>query len=143
MFWVIAAVLVAVVPHSQRLPMWFLPMTLAVVGFRYFTQTRRIKQTYKRVLVMLAVMVLLMIVYSQGLGLSREISVTILISMTVLKLLETYRMRDALLVVMLCYFVTVTRFLYSQDMLLIFYLFGSAYVATHALAVLNHEKNNR
>lgn len=143
MFWVIAAVLVAVVPHSQRLPLWFLPMTLAVVGFRYISQTRRIKQTYKRVLVMLAVMVLLMIVYSQGLGLSREISVTILISMTVLKLLETYRMRDALLVVMLCYFVTVTRFLYSQDMLLIFYLFGSAYVATHALAVLNHEKNNR
>ena len=63
--------------------------------------------------------------------------------MTVLKLLETYAMRDALLVVMLCFFVTMTRFLYSQDLMLIFYLFGSAFVTTHALAVLNFEKTKK
>lgn len=132
--------LLAVLPQLYRLPMWFLPMTLVVVAYRFYAQLNQIKKAYNLLLMLVAVVALLMIVYSQGFGLSREISVTILITMTVLKLLETYAMRDALLVVMLCYFVTMTRFLYSQDLLLIFYLLGSAFVTTHALSILNYEK---
>jgi hypothetical protein len=120
--------------------MWFLPMTLVVVAYRFYAQLNHVRKAYNVLLMLVAVLALLMIVYSQGFGLSREISVTILITMTVLKLLETYAMRDALLVVMLCYFVTMTRFLYSQDLLLIFYLIGSAFVTTHALSILNFEK---
>jgi len=112
------------------------------VSYRFYAQLNHIKKAYNLLLMLIAVMALLMIVYSQGFGLSREISVTILITMTVLKLLETYAMRDALLVVMLCYFVTMTRFLYSQDLLLIFYLLGSAFVTTHALSILNFEKTD-
>ncbi len=116
-------------------------MTLVVVAYRFYAQLNQIKKAYNLLLMLVAVLALLLVVYSQGFGLSREISVTILITMTVLKLLETYAMRDALLVVMLCYFVTMTRFLYSQDLMLIFYLLGSAFVTTHALAILNFEKN--
>lgn len=133
----------AVIPQLYRLPLWFLPMTVIVVFYRFYTQLNHIKKAYNLLLMLVAVMVLLLIVYSQGFGLSREISVTILITMTVLKLLETYTMRDALLVVMLCYFVTMTRFLYSQDLLLIFYLLGSAFVTTHALSILNYERTIR
>lgn len=118
-------------------------MTIMVVSYRFYAQLNHVKRGYNTVLMMIAILVLLLIVYSQGFGLSREISVTILITMTVLKLLETYTMRDALLVVMLCFFVTMTRFLYSQDLMLIFYLFASAFVTTHALAILNFEKTNK
>lgn len=135
--------MVAVLPQLYRLPLWFLPMTIVVVAYRFYAQVNQIKRAYNLVLMMIAVLVLLLVVYSQGFGLSREISVTILITMTVLKLLETYAMRDALLIVMLCYFVTMTRFLYSQDMLLVFYLFTSAYITTHALSLLNYERNNQ
>lgn len=116
-------------------------MTVVVVSYRFYAQLNHIKKAYNLILMFIAVLVLLLIIYSQGFGLSREISVTILITMTVLKLLETFSMRDALLVVMLCYFVTMTRFLYSQDLLLIFYLLASAFITTHALAILNYEKN--
>ncbi|MCB1582933.1 MAG: DUF3488 domain-containing transglutaminase family protein [Xanthomonadales bacterium] len=143
LFWIVFAVLLAVLPQVHRLPIWFLPMTVAVVSYRFYAQIYQLKQTYNRILTVLAIAAMIMIIYSQGIGLSREISVTILITMTVLKLLETYTMRDALLVVMLCYFVTMTRFLYSQDLLLVFYLFGSAFVTTHALSVLNFEKTKR
>ncbi|TDR20741.1 transglutaminaseTgpA domain-containing protein [Marinicella litoralis] len=143
LFWITFAVLLAVLPQAYRLPMWFLPMTALVVGYRFYAQINQLKRAYNRILIMVAIVALIMIIYSQGFGLSREISVTILITMTVLKLLETYAMRDALLVVMLCYFVTMTRFLYSQDLLLVLYLFGSAFVTTHALAVLNFQRNEK
>jgi len=130
-----------VLPQVYRLPVWFAPMTVLVVTYRFYAQMHHIKKTYNLILMLFAVMALLLIVYSQGLGLSREISVSILITMTVLKLLETYAMRDALLVVMLCYFVTMTRFLYSQDLLLLFYLLSAVFVTTHALSILNFEKS--
>lgn len=129
---------VAVIPQLYRLPLWFAPMMVAVVAYRFYVQLRHIKKAYNVILMMVAIAALLLIVYSQGFGLSREISVTILITMTVLKLLETYRQRDALLVVMLCYFVAMTRFLYSQDLILVLYLLVSAWVTTHALAVVNY-----
>jgi len=143
MFWITFAVLLAVLPQIYRLPLWFLPMTIIVVAYRFYAQIHHLKKAYNRILILVAIVALIMIIYSQGFGLSREISVTILITMTVLKLLETYAMRDALLVVMLCYFVTMTRFLYSQDLMLVFYLFSSAFVTTHALAVLNFQKNQQ
>ncbi len=134
--------MLAVLPQLYRLPIWFLPMSIVVVTYRFYAQLHHVKKTYNILLMLIAVLALTMIIYSQGFGLSREISVTILITMTVLKMLETYAMRDALLVVMLCYFVTMTRFLYSQDLLLIFYLFASAFVTTHALSVLNFDRTN-
>jgi len=132
------AVVVAVIPQLYRLPLWFAPMMTVVIGYRFYVQVKHIKKAYNIILMMIAIAALLLIVYSQGFGLSREISVTILITMTVLKLLETYRQRDALLVVMLCYFVAMTRFLYSQDLVLVIYLLLSTWVTTHALAVVNY-----
>nr|WP_269799114.1 DUF3488 and transglutaminase-like domain-containing protein [Marinicella sediminis] len=137
------AVVLAVSPQLYRLPLWFFPMMVMVIGYRFYAQLNHLPKAWNAVLMFIALAALTLVIYSQGFGLSREISVTILITMTVLKLLETYVMRDALLVVMLCYFVTMTRFLYSQDLTLIFYLLGSAFVTTHALSVLNHEKSTR
>src|SRR5690606_10980464 len=133
------AVVVAVLPQVYRLPVWFVPMMVAVIGYRFYGQIKHIEKAYSVVLMLVAVAALLLIVYSQGFGLSREISVTILITMTVLKLLETYRQRDALLVVMLCYFVAMTRFLYSQDLVLMLYLLVSTWVTTHALSIVNYQ----
>ena len=143
LIWITLAVLVAVLPQVYRLPMWFLPMTVVVLGYRFYSQIYRIPKTYNAILILVSLLALVMIIYSQGFGLSREISVTILITMTVLKLLETYQMRDALLVVILCYFVTMTRFLYSQDMFLLLYLIVSIWVITQALNVLNYEGDDR
>jgi transglutaminase-like putative cysteine protease len=143
LFWITLAVLLAVLPQLYRLPLWFFPMTVLVVGYRFYAQVHHLRRAWNALLMFIALAAVTLIIYSQGFGLSREISVTILITMTVLKLLETYRMRDALLVVMLCYFVTMTRFLYSQDLLLIVYLISSAFVTTHALSVLNYEHSNR
>lgn len=136
----VLSVLVAVLPHIQRLPIWFLPMTAAVIGFRFYAQVHGLRKGHSLVMSLLAIAVLILLVYSQGVGVTREVSVSIMITMTVMKLLEAYQKRDAYLVAMLCYFVIMTRFLYSQDLLLLIYLLASIWVSSHALAVLQFER---
>ncbi len=130
-----------VLPQIHRLPLWFVPMVVLVVGFRFYAQYHGLKKGHGIVLSLLAIAVLILLMYSQGFGVTREVSVSILITMTVLKLLETYHKRDAYLVVMLCYFVIMTRFLYSQDLMLLVYLFVAVWSSSNALHVLQFQKN--
>lgn len=143
LIWILIAVMVAVLPQVYRLPIWFLPMVVVVIGYRLYAQFKQIKKAHTLFLSLLAIMILALLFYSQGFGISREISVSILITMTVLKLLETYRLRDAHLVVVLCYFVIMTRFLYSQDIVLMLYLLCSVFVTTHALSILQYQNSQQ
>lgn len=132
--------MIAVIPQMGRLPLWFLPMTFLVVAYRVYAQINQIKKGHALVLSLLAIAVVIFLAYSQGFGISREVSVSILLTMTVMKILEMYRRRDAYLVAMLCYFVIMTRFLYSQDLILLFYLIVATFASSHALALLQFDK---
>ncbi|MCF6300923.1 MAG: DUF3488 and transglutaminase-like domain-containing protein [Proteobacteria bacterium] len=137
--WIVLAVLIAVIPQIPRMPMWFVPMVILVVFYRFYAEYRKINRMYNVVLALISILTLMLIFYTHGLGLSRELSVTVLVTMTVLKLLESYRMRDALLIVVLSYFVIMTRFLYSQDVSLVVFLLLSVFASTHALRVLEYQ----
>ena len=137
-FWIIFSVTISVIPHIPRLPIWFPLLIIAVVSIRWLTATHRIKPLPSLLIAFITIFIMIAIIYFQGLKLNREISVTVLTTMTVLKLLETWRKRDAWMVVTLCYFVILTRFFYSQDMLLVLYLILSVSVITHTLFVLQH-----
>ena len=143
LLWLILAVLVSVLPQLARLPVWFLPMTGLVVGYRVYAQINQVQKGHALVLSLLAIAAVVFLIYSQGFGISREVSVSILLTMTVMKLLETYRKRDAYLVAMLCYFVIMTRFLYSQDLMLVFFLLIAVFTSSHALALLQFERSKR
>jgi len=137
-FWILLSVITAVIPHFPRLPVWFPVLLILVVMLRWFTATKKLKPLNNLVVAFLTIFIFIAIIYFQGFVLNREISVTVLTTMTVLKLLETWSKRDAWMVVTLCYFVILTRFFYSQDMLLVFYLLGSVVIITHTLFVLQH-----
>lgn len=138
-FWILLSVVISVAPHLPRLPIWFGFFTIAVVISRWLTASKNIKPIPKLLIAFITIMLVLAIIYFQGFKLNREISVTILSTMTVLKLLETWQKRDAWMVVTLCYFVILTRFFYSQDLLLIIYLLASVFVITHTLFVIQHD----
>lgn len=137
--WILMSVVVAVLPHFQRLPVWFPLLIILVVITRWMTAIKKIKPIPVLLIAFITIFIFIGIIYFQGFSLNREISVTVLTTMTVLKLLETWHKRDAWMVVTLCYFVILTRFFYSQDMLLILYLLGSVVVITHSLFVLQHD----
>ena len=139
-FWILLSVIIAVIPHFPRLPIWFPVLLIIVASIRWLTNIKKIKPLPSFFVAFLTIFVFLAIIYFQGFMLNREISVTVLTTMTVLKLLETWEKRDAWMVVTLCYFVILTRFFYSQDMLLVFYLLSSVVIITHTLFVLQHNQ---
>jgi len=141
-FWILLSVTIAVIPHLPRLPIWFGLLLVIVVSIRWLTALKKLKPMHNLVVALITIFTFIAIIYFQGLSLNREISVTLLTSMTVLKLLETWRKRDAWMVVTLCYFVILTRFFYSQDLLLIVYLISSVIIITHTLFVLQHNSND-
>ncbi len=140
-FWILLSVVISISPHLPRLPIWFGFLTIVVVSSRWLTATKKLDPMPKLMVAFITIMLSLAIIYFQGFKLNREISVTILSTMTVLKLLETWHKRDAWMVVTLCYFVILTRFFYSQDMVLVFYLLISVAVITHTLYVLQHQNS--
>ncbi len=138
-FWILLSVTISVLPHIPRLPLWFPLLLIGVVLSRWLTAIKRSKPLPKALIVLITLSTFITIVYFQGFKLNREISVTILAAMTVLKILETWKKRDAWMVVTLCYFVILTRFFYSQDLLLVIYLLLSVLVITHTLFILQHD----
>lgn len=120
--WILLSVIVAVLPHIPRLPIWFSLLLAIVVLTRWLIAQKKIAPMPGLFVSLITIFIFIAIIYFQGFSLNREISVTLLTTMTVLKLLETWRKRDAWMVVTLCYFVILTRFFYSQDMLLLLYL---------------------
>lgn len=141
-FWILLSVVIAVSPHIPRLPIWFPILLFLVVTTRWLTAVKNLKPLPGLVIAFITIFIFIAIVYFQGFKLDREISVTILTTMAVLKLLETWRKRDAWMIVTLCYFVILTRFFYSQDMLLVIYLMTSVIVITHTLFILQHDSGN-
>lgn len=139
-FWILLSVITAVLPHFPRLPIWFPVLLIVVVVIRWLTAAKKLEPLPNFLIVLVTIFIFIAIIYFQGFVLNREISVTVLTTMTVLKLLETWQKRDAWMVVTLCYFVILTRFFYSQDMLLMFYLLSSVVVITHTLFVLQHSQ---
>ncbi|HFC29919.1 MAG TPA: DUF3488 domain-containing protein [Oceanospirillales bacterium] len=141
--WILLSVIIAVFPHLPRLPLWFPLLLISAVSLRWFVAIKKIKPLPPMLVALLTIVIFIAIIFFQGLSLNREISVTLLATMTVLKLLETWQKRDAWMVVTLCYFVILTRFFYSQDLLLVLYLITSVFVITHTLFILQHdnEKN--
>ncbi|MCF6288694.1 MAG: DUF3488 and transglutaminase-like domain-containing protein [Proteobacteria bacterium] len=142
-FWIISSVVIAVLPHLPRLPVWFGLLLIIVVAITWFAAKGSIKVIPRWLIAVATILTFLAIIYFQGFALNREISVTILTTMTVLKLLETRAKRDAWMVVTLCYFVILTRFFYSQDLLLVLYLIASVIVITHSLFILQHDNSNK
>ena len=137
-FWILASVFIAVIPHIPRLPIWFPIFLIFAILIRWLVAIKKIKPIPQLFVLLLTLFSFIAVIYFHGVSLNRELSVTVLTLMTVMKLLETWRKRDAWMIVTLCYFVILTRFFYSQDMLLMLYLLVSMVIITHTLFILQH-----
>ncbi len=134
MLWLLLGIALAIVPHWSNLPTWFWPVAAVVLLWRL----RSLEKPLPRWQVLLVTSaVLLAIGVSAGHGLNREIAITILASMAVLKTLESQRRRDAWVLIALGFFLVMTRFFYGQDMVLLPWLFLTVATLTYALLCLN------
>ncbi len=121
MYWVIATLLVALLPQLTSMPPLLIAITLLPIAWRLLAEIKRYKPlpVILRLAITITTLVLLVATYGNLLG--RRAAVGLLCVMLALKLLETFKTRDARVVASLCLFLCATQFLFSQGMGMVFY----------------------
>lgn len=127
-----------VLPHLLRLPVWVTVMFGVSLMWRYLAIHKGFvlpPRFLRNTLAVLSV-ILIYITFQRVSG--KEAGVAFLVSLIGLKLLEMKSLREALLLVFLSYFLMLTHFLYSQNMLTVLYLISAAILSTATLIGFQH-----
>lgn len=141
--WLLVAQALLLLPHLSHLPIWILTAWLGTVVWR--VQIYRGLWPFpgrwvKGVLVTLCFTGLLS---GYERVFSIEAMVGLLVTAFLLKLLEMHRKRDALIVILLGYFVAGTHFLFSQSLLAAIYISLALVVLTATLLSLHQAEGHR
>ncbi len=140
MLWVIATLVVAMLPQVLRMPLPLALMTLLPLLWRTAAELRGWKPLpgLLRHAVTALALVLLFVSYDDLSG--RRAAVSLLTVMLSLKLLEGYRIRDARVVVSFSLFLCATQFLFGQGVVMPLYAGATMLVALVALTRLQRNE---
>lgn len=135
--WLMAAMGFVIAPHIERLPIWVSLTCLGVATWRGLIAWHGWKMPHWLFVggIAIATAAGTWLSYSRLYG--RDASSTLLILMLCLKLLEMRSRRDALLTVFLGFFLVFTNFLYSQTVLMGFYMLICVWIFMATLVGFN------
>lgn len=131
------ALAVASAPHFFSLPLWVTALFMAALATKFFL----VKHSYNRVgellpkLLAVPAVALIYLQFNSLIGL--EASISLLVVMLGMKVLELKDYRDAMLCLFLGYFVVVTVFLFHQELITLPYLIATVVFQVLALTKLN------
>ncbi|MEM6300558.1 MAG: transglutaminaseTgpA domain-containing protein [Pseudomonadota bacterium] len=140
--WIIAAMAMLLVPHWNHIPAWVLVAYLLAFLWRIQAFRGRAELHGRWVKVLLALAAAGGVIASYGSLLGIEPMVAYLLTSFALKLTEMSSRKDAYVVIFLGYFVCLTGFLFSQDLLLVLYSLLLVWVLTAALVSV-HQRSAR
>ncbi|OGT70009.1 MAG: hypothetical protein A3H44_14950, partial [Gammaproteobacteria bacterium RIFCSPLOWO2_02_FULL_57_10] len=143
LLWVLSSVLLVLLPHVIRLPLWTTLLALACMGWRLLIFSGRAGYPGKLIKVLLVLSVVpLTVVQARSVGVSVDTAVTLLFLGVVFKLLEMQYKRDIVIVIALCYVLIMVGFIYSQTIPASLYSLLTLMVITGALIALNRDNSN-
>ncbi len=138
MVWLLGALLLVIIPHLTRLPLWISVACLAVLGWRVLAEFNQWPLPSATIKLGIA-MSLIIATYLQFFTFSGLLPGSALLTiMLCLKLLETKSIRDAMVMIFIGYFLITVSFLFDQSILSGVYLFAVVFALTTALVILNH-----
>lgn len=140
MMWVMATLLVAMLPQLPRMPVPVLVMTLAPMLWRYLTELRGWSPLPALLRYAITGVSLTVLFVAHGSLFGRRASVSLLAAMLALKMLECERIRDARLVVSFSLFLCATQFLFAQGVFMPLYGLVTIVIALVALAQLHRSQ---
>lgn len=135
--WIIVSQFVLVVPHLGRVPPWIILIFLLSAFWRSMVYQGRWSFPGKAIKVALTLSCLLGVGYSYRTVIGLEPTVALLLTVFALKLIELAERKDAYVVLFLAYFVCVTEFLFSQEILTTLYMLVAVMLVTTALVALH------
>ena len=119
--WVIASLSFAMAPQLVTMPIPLLIMTLLPLMWRIGAEIRGWKPLPALVRHGATVLALLVLYFSYGSIAGRRAAISLLTVMLALKLIESYRIRDARLILSFSLFLCTTQFMFHQGILMPFY----------------------
>ncbi|EAR22520.1 transglutaminase TgpA family protein [Nitrococcus mobilis] len=141
--WMIISLFTLAAPHVTRLPVW----VLAVYGVAalWRSMVYRGRWSFPGRLVKLALILCACggIYASYGNMLGLEPTVALLLTAFALKLIELAGRKDAYVLLFLGYFICITEFLFSQDLLIVLYSVLNTTLITTALVALHQPDQHR
>ncbi|MBL8268687.1 DUF3488 and DUF4129 domain-containing transglutaminase family protein [Steroidobacter sp.] len=137
MTWVVAGLVLSVLPHAAHIAIWTLLIAAVVTAFRMTIEVKRwsLPPKWLRTSVAIAALIGVLVNYRTLNGI--DAGTSLLIVMAGMKLLETTSVRDLTVVVFLSYFALFAAFLYNQNMLLLPYMLLTAWLLTATLLRLH------
>ena len=116
LLWLLAGLALVLAPHTQRLPWWLNLIALMLFAWRIYLGWggRALPRKWLLALLVAGGMLGVYLTYRTLFG--RDSGVALLVLFLSLKLLELHRQRDAIVLVLLGYFLALTNFFYSQTL---------------------------
>ncbi len=136
----LAALVLAMGPHTRELPVWLTLLFASTAGWRAFIVIRNRALPSRRLLLLLAVLAGSGVLIHYRTLFGRDAGVALLTAMTACKLLETRGERDGVVLVFLGYLLVMSNLLHSQDMPMVAYLLA-VIIAMLAAQVMIHRQH--
>ena len=128
--WLLLTLIMVVAPHVERVPWWVTLFAATLLVWRLYITRRGLHLPRKLVLFLITLGGIGGIYIGYGRILGRDAGVALLIIMLALKLLEMATLRDAMVLIFICYFMVITDFLYSQSIPTALYLLAAVWIIT-------------
>ena len=141
--WIILSIFTLVAPHAGRLPLWVLVVYVVAAIWRIQVYRGRWSFPGRWIKVALTVSACLGIFASYGSLIGLEPTVALLLTAFGLKLTELISRKDAYVLIFLGYFICITEFLFSQDILIVLYSLLNVVLITSALVALHQPGQQR
>jgi len=138
--WVIVSLVVVLVPHVQRFPLWVSLAVAGLLAWRYAGLHHGWYQPGRLLRITLAVFLAGAVFKEYGTLLGRDAGLALLASLTAMKFLEARSLRDFMLVIFLSYLLIAGNFFHSQSLLVGAYMVGATLMCTATLVQLNLDK---
>ena len=138
--WVIAALCITMFPQLVSMPAHLVLITLLPIVWRLLAEFRHWKPMPIILRITATVFAIAVLVSTYGGLMGRRVAVSMLVLMLSLKLLETFRIRDARVVTSLGLFLCATQFLFSQGIPMIFYIIACLLSSLVALMYLHRSE---
>ena len=141
--WIIITQFAVLVPHLLRIPAWVILVYLGTALWRIMVYQGRWSYPGRWVKIALTVTCLAAVAASYQSLLGLEPTVALLLIAYSLKLVELAHRRDAYMVIFIAYFVCITEFLFSQELLIAMYMFLVVLLNTTSLVALHQPGQDR
>ena len=136
LIWLLATLGMAVAPYVSELPIWLTLLFYAMVVWRGFIALRNQPLPSRWLLLLLVLLTGAGVLMEYRTLLGRDAGVALLTAMTACKLLETRGLRDGVVLVFLGYLLVMSNLLYSQEILMVAWLFAVVVVMLAAQTVI-------